>query len=227
MYRPQRFPDMPLYLFGLMLMWLTSCSPLPPAPAFLEPPVTAVLPVLDFRQDRLSSPASWADNPMTARILRKKGYHVVFISESVSAQEAIHLPSVPRPRLKALGPANARWLILPMLYEVRRTASLQSAYTATCAGQLYDKLERQVVWRNSLRYHELAGGDIQGQWRRGVAQGCFRQLLKQLPDQSLALARLASLVLMRRMWAELGFQSQPYRMRVIVIEMVCPIIVVL
>ncbi len=70
------------------------------------------------------------------------------------------------------------------LYEVRRTASLQSAYTATCAGQLYDKLERQVVWRHSLRYQELSGGDIQGQWRRGVAQGCFRQLLKHLPDQA-------------------------------------------
>ncbi|ETX00357.1 MAG: hypothetical protein ETSY1_11550 [Candidatus Entotheonella factor] len=175
---------MPLYLFGLMLVWLAGCSPHQHEPAFLEPPATAVLPVLDFRQDRLSSPASWVDNPMIAGMLSQKGYHVVFISESVSAEEATDLPSVPRPRLKALGPSNARWLILPMLYEVRRTASLQSAYTATCAGQLYDKLEQQIVWRESLRYQELAGGDIQGQWRRGVAQGCFRQLLKQLPDRT-------------------------------------------
>ena len=181
---PSKLSDMPLYLFGFVLIWLVGCSPRPPAPTFLEPPVTAVLPVIDVRQDRLSSPTSWVDNSIIAGMLSQKGYHVVFISESLSAEEAIHLPSVPRPRLKALGPSNARWLILPMLYEVRRTASLQSAYTATCAGQLYDKLERQVVWRHSLRYQELSGGDIQSQWRRGVAQGCFRRLLKQLPIRS-------------------------------------------
>ncbi len=183
---PRTLPNMPLYVFGIMLMWLVGCSPHPPAPAYLEPAVTAVLPVLDFRQDKQkqSNPSAWVDNTVVARMLSQKGYHVVFISESVSAEEAIHLQSVPRPRLKALGPSNARWLILPMFYEVRRTASLQSAYTATCAGQLYDKLERQVVWRHSLRYQELSGGDIQGQWRRGVAQGCFRQLLKQLPNQA-------------------------------------------
>ncbi len=118
----RRFPDRPRYLFGLMLIWLLAgCSSRPPTPAFLDPPVTAVLPVLDFRQDRLSSPALWVDNPMIAGMLSEKGYHVVFISESVSAEEATRLQSVPRPRLKALGPSNARWLILPMLYEVRRT----------------------------------------------------------------------------------------------------------
>lgn len=177
----RQFSDRPRYLCGLMLIWLAGCSPQPTMPAYLDPPATAVLPVLDFRQDRLASPASWVNNPTITRMLNKKGYHPVFISESVSAEEATNLQAVPRPRLKALGPSNARWLILPMLYEVRRTASLQSAYTATCAGQLYDKLERQVLWRDSMRYQELSGGDIQGQWHRGVAQGCFRQLLKQLP----------------------------------------------
>jgi hypothetical protein len=118
-------------------------------------------------------------------MLNKKGYHVVFISKPVPAEKAPDLQSVPRPHLKALGPSNARWLILPMLYEVQRSASLQSTYTATCAGQLYDKLKRQVVWRSSLRYQELAGGDIQnGQWRRGVAQSCFRQLFHALPDRT-------------------------------------------
>lgn len=165
-------------------MCLASCSSRPPAPTFLKPSVTAVLPVLDFRQERLSSPAPWVDNPIIAEVLNKKGYRVLFTSESVSVEEATHLPSVPRPRLKALGPPNARWLIIPMLYEVRRTASLRSAYTAICAGQLYDKLERQVVWRHRLHYQELSGGDIQGPWRRGVAQGCFRQLLKQLPNRA-------------------------------------------
>ena len=181
---PRRLPDMTRYLFGIMLIWLAGCSPRPPTPAYLEPAVTAVLPVLDFRQDKQSSPSSWVDNTIMARMLNKKGYRVVFISESVSAEEAINLQSVPRPRLNAFGPSNARWLLLPMLYEVRRSASLQSAYTAPCAGQLYDKLKRQVVWRQSMRYQELSGGDIQGPWRRGVAQGCFRQLLKQLPDQA-------------------------------------------
>ena len=32
---------------------------------------------------------------------------------------------------------------------------------------------------------------------------------------------------MGRMWSKLGFQSQPYRMRVIVVQMVGPIIIVL
>lgn len=105
---PRRLSDRSLYLFGIMLICLAGCSSRPPALAFLEPPVTAILPVLDFRQDRLSSPASWLDNSMIAAMLSKKGYHVAFISESLSAEEAINLQSVPRPRLKALGPSNAR-----------------------------------------------------------------------------------------------------------------------
>ncbi len=179
---PSRFPNVPLYLCGVVLIWLVGCAPR--SPAFLDPPVTAILPVVDFRQDRLLSPVSWVNNPTINGMLGRKGYHVVFISESVSAKEANNLQLVPRPRLKALGPPNARWLILPMLHEVRRTPSFRSTYTAICAGQLYDKIKRQIVWRHRLRYQELSGGDIQGQWRRGVAQGCFRQLLKQLPDKA-------------------------------------------
>jgi hypothetical protein len=121
-----------------------------------------------------------------ARLLAHKGYHVSFVAndERLQGLQASNLTAADAAWMRSLGPADARWLLLVVLEEVRRTQTLESAFAAQCIGLLFDNAQGAVVWRNALRHREIAGADFPPEpWRSAVAQGCFRRLLRTLPHR--------------------------------------------
>ncbi len=174
-----------LFMVGCAL----GCAASSPTSSILKPSKTAVLPVVDLRPEpgEGQAIAHLLHNRYIARQLQKKGYRIGFESDVGQVEQvktAIFAKADPV-WLRSLVPADARWILLVALRDVRRTGSLRSAFVAECAGLLFDRIYAKVVWRDSLTSHEVAGGDIQEtSWQRGLAQGCFRRLLQTLPDRS-------------------------------------------
>jgi hypothetical protein len=178
-----------LFLLLVGMLMVGGCAATPQPSSLLQPSKTAVLPVADLRPDRGEGQdvKHLLHNAYFARLLNQKGYHVSFVADGERLQglQARDLTAADATWMRPLGPADARWLLLVVLEEVRRTQTLESAFAAQCMGLLFDNAQGAVVWRNALFHREIAGGDFPPeQWHSAVAQGCFQRLLRTLPPRN-------------------------------------------
>ena len=175
-----------LLLVGMFLVG--GCAATPRSSPILQPSKTAVLPVADRRPDRSEGQdvQHLLHNAYFAHLLTQMGYHVSFVADGARLQglQAGDLTAADATWMRPLGLADARWLLLVVLEEVRRTQTLESAFAAQCMGLLFDNAQGAVVWRHTLLHREIAGGDFPPEhWRSAVAQRCFRRLLRTLPPR--------------------------------------------
>jgi hypothetical protein len=161
-------------LMALLVLLGTSCAtPGPIAPKYLDPsfvPATVdeivLLSFVDIRQDK-SLPFDLKDfmestNRMGAlrKDLENKGYTMSFADDfgQVRTMSEDEIRAAEVPWVNALGPQNAKWVMLVGLKDLSVHIGFGKLAATQCLGVLYYKASGKAVWSHEARGKAAAGG---------------------------------------------------------------------
>lgn len=121
-----------------------------------------VMPVVDGRLDRtLETDYSKILNTTVPRRLKERKYAVETVNETGSSVTKSEVAAAEPEWIASLGPRSARWIMVVVVDQVTRFTTAASESIAQVSGTLFDKRNRDVVWRG-VGKGTMAGGLLLG-----------------------------------------------------------------